>query len=791
MNLNFKDKKIFVDGVEKMIMAGEIHYFRLRRCEFEDRIARLKASGCNTVATYIPWCVHEQKEGDFDFVGKYKQQYDLHYFLELVKKYEMFLIVRPGPFIMAEMVGDGVPDWVRVNYPEVVPTTWEGNKAGTVTLDYSSESFLRRVKLWYEQVCDVVRKYDGDNLVGFQLDNEIGMLSWVSNCPDLTDQVLLDFIDYLKLNDLDRHYNFDLTDLAIVRKKFEAPTNEYGVIFHDHLLSYSRVRFDKYVSTLESYAHEFGIVKSPFLINIHGTGGGRLFGYPIGISQLYKTYEDKPNYTAGSDIYFDDMSFPLFQDIYMANVLTDATLSADQPLTSLEFNSVDGDYSNSIANRVLNSSIDIKNRIMLAMGNKLINYYLFSGGFNDYLNNIVHDGRDRIASTGEHHGYGAPIDPFGNESYFYNTNRDFTRMVSNLEDKFASQLPVYDDMSIAFIPDYFKTEYHYDLCTENKVIFDELSRFRGSSCYDTVVRYMLSRNYMPNVQNIQDMEIQDVKLLVVPSCLYMSVEVQTKLVNHAKSGGVVILYGRIPLFDMHGNDCSLIADYLEVTGLKNEEVIYGSGKYLTATPVGYQSGLVSTFIYNCQSFDLENPDIAVLKLYDQERFCGLDYKNIIAITCEYRMDQLFFDNVFAKYGFKSNLEVNTKFIGSYGFVTKSDDEMMISMINFDDYERQIKLKYKDYDILEGEDLFLSPRGCKIIPVNLEFNGIKIIYASHELLDGLNFKMDGSKFFVKFEVKEGYVVSFEDSCFSQGLHKVVKERLYADEFVLSLNVRLIN
>lgn len=35
----------------------------------QDRLEKLKAMGCNTVETYIPWNMHEPKKGEFHFEG--------------------------------------------------------------------------------------------------------------------------------------------------------------------------------------------------------------------------------------------------------------------------------------------------------------------------------------------------------------------------------------------------------------------------------------------------------------------------------------------------------------------------------------------------------------------------------------------------------------------------------------------------------------------------------------------------------------------------------------------------
>ena len=51
------------------VIAGSFHYFRTVPEYWEDRLLKLKALGCNTVETYIPWNLTEPKKGEFNFEG--------------------------------------------------------------------------------------------------------------------------------------------------------------------------------------------------------------------------------------------------------------------------------------------------------------------------------------------------------------------------------------------------------------------------------------------------------------------------------------------------------------------------------------------------------------------------------------------------------------------------------------------------------------------------------------------------------------------------------------------------
>ncbi|KAI4564661.1 hypothetical protein MJT46_010459 [Ovis ammon polii x Ovis aries] len=58
-----------LEGREFLILGGSIHYFRVPRASWRDRLLKLRACGFNTVTTYVPWNLHEPERGTFDFSG--------------------------------------------------------------------------------------------------------------------------------------------------------------------------------------------------------------------------------------------------------------------------------------------------------------------------------------------------------------------------------------------------------------------------------------------------------------------------------------------------------------------------------------------------------------------------------------------------------------------------------------------------------------------------------------------------------------------------------------------------
>ena len=58
-----------LDGAPFRLLAGAIHYFRVPRAYWRDRLIKLKACGFNAVETYVAWNAHQPRPGVFDYEG--------------------------------------------------------------------------------------------------------------------------------------------------------------------------------------------------------------------------------------------------------------------------------------------------------------------------------------------------------------------------------------------------------------------------------------------------------------------------------------------------------------------------------------------------------------------------------------------------------------------------------------------------------------------------------------------------------------------------------------------------
>lgn len=769
MSVYIKNKEIYINGKPTIILSGEIHYFRLKQCEWQKRIDNLKSAGLNTVATYIPWICHEEEENSFDFEGKTHEELDLIKFMNMVKDSGLYFIARPGPFVMAEMKNDGIPFWVREKYPHIIPTTWDGKEATTVTLDYLDKDFLRLSKLWYSKIINLLKDYsisNGGNLIACQLDNEIGMLSWVSNNPDLTDTVLEDFKKYLvdKYETVKDRYSFIHEDF---KDYITSPQESYVASLHYDLGEYMRLRTLKYVNYLREYAIEYGLTNIPFLINIHGTGGGRAFTYPIGISQLYRSYNYDNSFISGSDIYFDDLTIPRLADNYITNIFTDCVNNNDQPLTSLEFNVGDNNFGNDFGGRVKASTNNLRNRLFIAQGNKMLNYYLFCGGTNYRFKKKIYDGNDRIASTGEEHGYAAPIGPKGDKSYVYDKFSMSTKLISAFNDKLATSFIEKDAISFAFIPDYYMTEFRYPKSKKMQEMHNNISQNRSGYAWDGVCRAMLLLNYQFDAINIQDndIDIDHTKVLVLPSSRYMSKDIQQKIVSYLHKGGKVLLYGEVPLYDLEGNECNILCKEL---GLTFKNIITRQHlKYIPSVEcTSFLSDLVDYHIHYNLSYELSK-GTSIMQMYDTRESVGFEINvglgSLIGITCQYPCNLEVYKKIFNRLGILNKLSHDYNNHGLFIATTINNNrERFLHVLNLDDVKKEFNVFENKEHLFEGNQLELEENDGLLLPLNVHFNKVLVEYSTNEIIEyddnSITLRLTGNKLVCKlktqYKIKQG-------------------------------------
>lgn len=114
-----KGASFVYDGTPLVIRAGEMHYPRIPRAYWRDRMKKARAMGLNTISTYAFWNLHEPTPGVWDFSGNL----DVAAFVRTAADEGLHVIVRPGPYVCAEWDLGGYPAWLLADRSIVLRST--------------------------------------------------------------------------------------------------------------------------------------------------------------------------------------------------------------------------------------------------------------------------------------------------------------------------------------------------------------------------------------------------------------------------------------------------------------------------------------------------------------------------------------------------------------------------------------------------------------------------------------------------------------------------------------------
>jgi beta-galactosidase len=157
----FKNGQFVLDEKPFVMMAGELHPARIPAEYWEHRIQMVKAMGFNTISAYLFWNYYEVTQGQFDFATENR---NLEKFLHLCQKNEMWVFLRPGPYVNAFWDLGGIPPYL-LQYDDIK------------LRNSSDRRYMEAAERYIAKLASIIKPYclnEGGPILMIQVENEYG-----------------------------------------------------------------------------------------------------------------------------------------------------------------------------------------------------------------------------------------------------------------------------------------------------------------------------------------------------------------------------------------------------------------------------------------------------------------------------------------------------------------------------------------------------------------------------------------------------------------------------------------
>lgn len=561
MTFTIKEDSFYLNDKKVFLNSGEIHYFRIKRELWDMHLEAAKEAGLTTVSTYVPWAWHEAKESVFDFDGTTIPECDLSGWLERCQAHGLNCIVKPGPFILAEFRGAGLPDWFMEQYgAEAKMRSRKGDVVPSDGVSLFNAKYLEKVTLWYDQIMPFISKRQGTSggpIIMMQICNEIGVFSWLAKQADYGNAVKDHFISYLtdkfkSVSEINVLWGTNYRDFAAVQlppdgKLPYASKGDRGRDYEWHL--FWRRYYGDYLRMLTAKARERG-VSVPLYHNLPGWIYGNGYEFPVNITMYEDLFGDKSEIIFGVD---HIPEFQSYRNLHDDRIINDITLAmqGNKPLFAAEF------QCGSREHHVETNPREMELFYKASVANGLVgwNYYMFSQG-----RNPRHKGY-----SGETFYWFNPLTPEGERTSSFPLVQRMNQIL-NTSESIIVNAKRKAEVCVLFYPPYYASELERPGGPGTELVFTA-SAIRRPAYFDGLLKVLqvLNIDYdMMDLNTVTDEALSKYKQVWAFSTDEMNAGAQQKLINYALIGGNLVIFPYLPDRENSQKPCTIIRDALSV-----------------------------------------------------------------------------------------------------------------------------------------------------------------------------------------------------------------------------------
>ncbi len=562
MTFSVKGRNFFQDDKKVFLNSGEIHYFRIRRELWNRHLDEAVNAGLTAVSTYIPWAWHEEKEGLFDFTGATCPEKDLEGWFQRCSERGLKCIVKPGPFILAEFRGAGLPGWFLAGQGEEVRMrNRRGERVMSDGVSLFNAKYLEKVGHWYDKIMPLISRYEtasGGPVIMMQICNEIGVFSWLARQADYGNAVRERFIAYLsekfgsiqKVNDRWRtdFPDFDRIELPPDGREPYVSPGDRGRDNDWH--SFWRKYYGDYLRMLTGMARVRG-VKVPLYHNLPGWIYGNGYEFPVNITMYEDLFNEKSEIIFGVDHIPEFVSYRNMHDDRIINDITGA-MQGKGPLFAAEFQSGSREY------HVVTNPREMELFYKASIANGLTgwNYYMFSQGRNPA----------RKGYSGDTFYWFTPLTAGGDRTSAFASVERMSKILKLSGDIFV-EAHRRAEVCILFYPPYYATELERPAGEACGLRFVP-SAIRRPAYFDGLLKVLqvLNIDYdMADLNTATPESLSRYKQVWAFVTDEMDAPAQQTIVDYVTSGGNAVIYPYLPDRELSQKPCTVLRDAISVS----------------------------------------------------------------------------------------------------------------------------------------------------------------------------------------------------------------------------------
>ena len=556
------DGLFYQDGKPVFLNSGEIHYFRIKHHLWDTHLTAAKEAGLMAVSSYIPWDWHEPEEGTFDFDGNTIAERDLNGWLNKCKEYGLKAIVKPGPYILAEYRGAGLPDWFLREFAEQVRMrNRKGEIVASEGVNLFHSAFLEKVTQWYDNIMPLLSKNEltqGGPVIMMQICNEIGLFSWLAHQADYGGDVRERFIAWLsnkysEIAKLNRVWETNYKQFSEINlpPDVDMPFASRGDRARDFDWHFFwRQYYADYLNMLVKMARHRGVTV-PFYHNLPGWIYGHGYEFPVNITMYDELYGEKSDIIFGVDHIPEFVSHRNMHDDRIINDIT-AAMQGNKPLFAAEFQSGSREY-----HVVTNPrEMELFYKAGIANGLKGWNYYMFSQGRNP----------NRKGYSGDTFYWFNPLTAGGERTSAFPLVKRMSKIINTCESLFINSERK-AEVCVLFYPPHYTSELERPETGASGLTFVPAA-IRRPAYFDGLLKVLqvLNIDYdMADLTKISHTELQKYNQVWAFCTDEMNAREQQVLVDYTSAGGKTMIFPCLPDRDIAQQPCTIIRESMKIS----------------------------------------------------------------------------------------------------------------------------------------------------------------------------------------------------------------------------------